>query len=58
MKGTLTRTSHKGANNVAFSGRIGSKALKPAHYQGTLTATDPSKNTSNAKTITFTIVRR
>ncbi len=57
-KGTLTRTSHQGKNRVAFSGRIGSKALKPGRYQATITATDPAKNTSKPQTISFTIVRR
>jgi hypothetical protein len=57
-RGTLTRTSHTGANTVAFSGRIGSRALKPGHYQATLTATDTAKLTSNAETISFTIVTR
>ncbi|MCA1684032.1 MAG: hypothetical protein LC708_02750, partial [Actinobacteria bacterium] len=58
VKGTLTRTSDKGANRVAFSGRIGSKALKPGHYQATLTATDAAKNASKPKTVVFTIVKR
>ncbi len=58
LQGTLTRTSHKGANRVAFSGRIGSKALKPGRYQATLTATDGAKNKSKPKTITFSIVKR
>jgi len=57
-RGTLTRTSHKGADRVAFSGRIGSKALKPGRYQATITATDAAKNTSKPQTIAFTIVRR
>ena len=57
-RGTLTRTSHHGANSVAFSGRIGSKALKPGHYQATLTATDSAKRTSKPQTIYFTIVTR
>jgi hypothetical protein len=56
--GTLTRTSHTGANSIAFSGRIGSRALSPGNYQATLTATDAAKNTSKPKTIVFTIVNR
>ena len=35
--GTLRRTAHDGANKVAFSGRIGRKALKPGAYRATLT---------------------
>ncbi len=58
LRGTLTRTSHQGANKVAFSGRIGSKGLKPGRYSATITATDPAKNSSAPKTISFTIVRR
>ncbi len=58
VKGALTRTSHPGSNSVAFSGRIGSKALKPGRYQATLTATDAARNTSKPKTIIFTIVKR
>jgi hypothetical protein len=57
-KGTLTRSSHQGANSVAFSGRIGSKALSPGRYSATITATDPAKNTSRPKTISFTIAKR
>jgi hypothetical protein len=57
-KGTLTRSSHQGANSVAFSGRIGSKALSPGGYSATITATDPAKNTSGPKTISFTIAKR
>ncbi|MDQ6849099.1 MAG: hypothetical protein M3070_03775, partial [Actinomycetota bacterium] len=56
--GTLTRTSHQGADTLAFTGRIGSKALKPARYQATLTATDAAKRTSKAQRIFFTIVVR
>ena len=55
--GVLTRTSHQGANRVAFSGRIGKRALKPARYRTTLTATDPAGNTSAPRNVTFTIVR-
>jgi hypothetical protein len=58
VRGTLTRTSHPGANRVAFSGRIGSRKLSPGRYEATLTATDAANNRSSAKTITFTIVRR
>ncbi len=57
-RGTLNRTSHQGANSVAFSGRIGSTKLSPGRYQATLTATDTARNTSKTKTITFTIAKR
>jgi hypothetical protein len=58
FKGTLRRTSHAGANAVAFSGRIGTKALTLGNYQATLTATDTANHTSKGKTITFTVVKR
>lgn len=57
-RGTLTRLSHQGANRVAFSGRIGSRALRPGRYQATLIATDATNHASRPKTITFTIVKR
>jgi len=56
--GTLTRISQQGANKVAFSGRIGSRALRPGRYQATLIATDATRHASRPKTITFTIVKR
>jgi DNA-binding beta-propeller fold protein YncE len=57
-RGTLTRTSRQGPNRVAFSGRIGSKALSPGRYQATLTATDGANNSSPPRAIFFTIVPR
>ncbi len=57
-KGRLTRTSHQGANAVAFSGRIGSRALKPGSYQATLIATDSALRTSRPQTIGFTVLAR
>ncbi len=57
-RATLKRVSHQGANGVAFSGRIGSKALSPGKYQAILTATDTAKNTSRGQAINFTIVTR
>ncbi|MDQ6751618.1 MAG: hypothetical protein M3Z33_12825, partial [Actinomycetota bacterium] len=56
-QGTLTRTSHAGANAVAFSGRVGSRALKPGSYQAVLTATDAARNVSARKTLAFKVVR-
>jgi hypothetical protein len=56
-KGTLTRAAKQGPNSVEFSGRIGSKQLSPGSYQATLRATDPAKNASPAKTVTFTVVK-
>lgn len=48
----------QGANKVAFSGRIGSRALRPGRYQATLIATDATRHASRPKAITFTIVKR
>ncbi len=57
-KGTLTRTSDKGANAVFFSGRIGFKALTPGSYEATLAATDAANNTSRGQKMSFKIARR
>ena len=55
-KGTLTRTGQQGTNSVAFSGRIGRKALKPAKYQVAITATDSAGQTSAVQTASFTVL--
>lgn len=55
--GMLTRVSYQGANRIAFSGRIGTRALKAGRYQATLTARDAAKKTSKPQTISFTIVK-
>jgi serine protease len=57
--GSLTRRSERvGADSLAFTGRLGHKALHTGHYRLTLTATDSSGNLSKAKTASFTIVSR
>jgi serine protease len=57
--GSLTRRSERvGADSLAFTGRLGHKALHTGHYRLTLTATDSSGNVSKAKTASFTIVSR
>jgi plastocyanin len=56
-RGTLTRTSHVGANSVAFTGRIGNKVLAPGNYQAVLTATNATGVASAPKTITLKVVR-
>lgn len=38
VKGSVTVSGHKGANTVAFSGRLAGKALAPGAYRLTLTA--------------------
>jgi hypothetical protein len=55
--GVLTRTSRQGANRVAFSGRIGRRALKVARYRTTLVATDGAGNASAPRNVTFQVVR-
>jgi hypothetical protein len=56
-RGTLTRSQQgAGAHSIAFSGRIGSKALRPGRYEALITATNPSGNTSRRVTLPFRIV--
>jgi len=54
--GTLTRKSKAGRNTIAFSGRIGRKALAPASYRATITARASTGPTSTPSSATFTIV--
>jgi hypothetical protein len=57
--GTLTRNGAAGANALPFSGRIGSKALKPGKYRAVFAATDAAGNASQAvKPVAFKIVKR
>jgi streptogramin lyase len=39
-KGTLMRSGKQGANAVAFSGRIGGRALRPGHYRVAVAGSD------------------
>ena len=55
--GTLRRTGRAGANRVAFSGRIGRRALRPGRYRLTVHATDAAGNRSTARAARFRIVR-
>jgi hypothetical protein len=58
VRGTLTVNAHAGTNKVRFQGRLSrTKKLKPGRYTLTITATDSAGNRSNAKTVSFTIVR-
>jgi PKD repeat protein len=55
--GTITRKNQAAtADKLAFSGRIGHKALAKGKYKASLTATDTAGNRSKATTATFTIV--
>jgi Tol biopolymer transport system component len=53
--GTLTRRLTAGAATIAFSGRIGRKALPAGRYTATLQATDAAGNTSKAVVLNFTV---
>jgi DNA-binding beta-propeller fold protein YncE len=55
--GTFTRSAHAGFNKVAFSGRIGRRALKPGRYSAVFTATN-TVGSSPARSLRFKIVRR
>ena len=47
-----------GAKRLAFSGRIGKRALKRGRYRMAITATDAAGNRSKTRVLKFTIVRR
>ena len=56
--GTLTRRDLKaGSRRIAFSGRIGRRALLPWRYRARLTATDLSGNRSRTRKLRFRVVR-
>jgi hypothetical protein len=55
-QGVLTASAGRGPNRLAFSGRIGSKALSVGRYRATLIATDAAKNASKPRTVDFRIV--
>jgi hypothetical protein len=55
--GTLTRSHlHNGPNVIAFSGRIGKRALKPGKYAATINAAN-AKGKSKPVALRFTIVK-
>jgi hypothetical protein len=56
--GTLKRRGRAGSNRVAFSGRIGSKALKPGRYRLSVVATDAAGNRSARRRVAFQVVKR
>jgi virginiamycin B lyase len=56
--GTLRRGALLGPNSVAFSGRIGRRALRTGRYRLKTRAVDPAGNRSKARIAPFTIVRR
>jgi trimeric autotransporter adhesin len=56
--GTLTFTAHQGVNKVRFAGRISPhKKLKRGRYTLVITATNPARQRSAPRSLTFTIVK-
>lgn len=56
--GKLTRTAKSGRNVLAFSGRIGAKALRPGRYRAVIMAVDAAGNRSAPKTVRLRIAAR
>lgn len=56
-KGSFSRSAPIGRSKVAFSGRIGRRALKPGRYVLRATPTDAAGNVGAARTVSITIVR-
>jgi hypothetical protein len=54
--GTLTRTGTAGDNTVAFTGKLGRRALGVGRYRATLVATDAARNSSLPAVASFRIV--
>lgn len=54
--GDLSLSGAAGANAIAFSGRLGGKALGPGHYRATLLARDGAGNMSSPGSAAFVIV--
>jgi hypothetical protein len=55
--GTLKRSATKGANSIRFTGRIGSRTLRPGRYRALITATDTAGNRSTPRTARFRVAR-
>jgi hypothetical protein len=55
--GTLTRSATKGANSIRFTGRIGSRTLRPGRYRALITATDTAGNRSTPRPARFRVAR-
>jgi hypothetical protein len=54
--GRLARNAKSGANLLRFSGRIGSRALRPGRYRALVTATDAAGNKSPTRAVRFRVV--
>jgi hypothetical protein len=55
--GQLVRAGRKGANRIAFTGRLGNRALKPGRYAAAVTAVDAAGRTSATRRATFIVLR-
>ena len=56
---TMTRRAlPQGTNTIAFSGRVGRRALAAGSYRATIVATDAASNRSRPRSAKFTVVRR
>jgi hypothetical protein len=55
---TITRRSPAGGSTLKFTGRIGTKKLKPGRYRMAIAAADAAGNRSKATRLKFRIVRR
>jgi ribosomal protein L21E len=53
----LRRSTARGANRVAFSGRVGRVALRPGTHRAALVATDAAGNRSKTVYVRFRVVR-
>ena len=53
----LTRLSKAGRTKLRFSGRIGSKTLKPGVYRATFTPRDAAGNTGKPARVSLTVVK-
>jgi hypothetical protein len=56
--GRYGQDAKTGTNRKKFSGKIGSKRLKPGRYRATLKATDAAGNVSVVKRPSFKVVAR
>jgi hypothetical protein len=55
--GRLIRSARNGVNPLRFSGRIGSKALKPGRYRAVMMATDAAGNRSAPASVSFRVLK-
>lgn len=55
--GTLKRNAVRLSSRTAFSGRIGRKALRVGRYRAVVTAVDSAGNSSQPRSVAFTLVR-